>query len=100
MRAKLEDIVRPSPLWDGDTVVLQVTDLRERVIEVRCLASARNGGDAFELRCAIREQMIAWLKAEHPEALPRDRITVAAPSAQTPSPDAPRSGRSGQRQTG
>jgi small-conductance mechanosensitive channel len=78
MRAKVDDIVRPSPLWDGDTIVLQVTDLRERVIEVRCLASARNGGDAFELRCAIREQMIAWLKAEHPEALPRDRITVAA----------------------
>lgn len=78
MREKLEAIVRPSPLWDGDALVLQVTDLRERVIEVRCLASARNGGDAFELRCAIREQMIAWLKAEHPEALPRDRITVAA----------------------
>lgn len=78
MRAKLEAIVRPSPLWDGDALVLQVTDLRERVIEVRCLASARTGGDAFELRCAIREQMIAWLKAEHPEALPRDRITVAA----------------------
>jgi small-conductance mechanosensitive channel len=78
MREKLDQIVRASPWWDGDTLVLQVTDLRERVIEVRCLASARNGGDAFDLRCTIREQMIAWLKAEHPGALPRDRITVAA----------------------
>ena len=76
MRAKLEEIVRASPLWDHDVLVLQVTDLRERVLEVRCLASARNGGSAFELRCEIREKMIAWLKAEHPQALPRTRVDL------------------------
>jgi small-conductance mechanosensitive channel len=76
MRAKLEEIVGASPLWDGDAVVLQVTDLRERVMEVRCLATARNGGAAFELRCEIREKIIAWLRETHPDALPRTRVEL------------------------
>lgn len=78
MRARLEQIVRASPLWDGDVLALQVTDCGERTMEVRCLASARNGGMAFELRCAIREQMLAWLQAEHPQALPRERFDASA----------------------
>lgn len=76
MRAKLEAIVKASPLWDGQVVALQVTDLRERVMEVRCLASARNAPQTFDLRCIVREQMVAFLKAEHPDALPRDRLDL------------------------
>ncbi len=78
MRAKLDEIVKASPLWDGKVISLQVTDLRERVMEVRCLASARNAPQTFDLRCIVREQMVAFLKAEHPEALPRDRIDLNA----------------------
>lgn len=78
MRAKLDEIVRASPLWDGKVVNLQVTDLREKVMEVRCLASARNAPQTFDLRCLIREEMINFLKAEHPGALPRDRVDLNA----------------------
>lgn len=78
MRAKLEEIVKASPLWDGKVIALQVTDLRERVMEVRCLASARNAPQTFDLRCLIREEMVNFLKAEHPAALPRDRIDLNA----------------------
>lgn len=78
MREKLEEIVRASPHWDGDVQVLQVTELRERTMEVRCLASARNGGKAFDLRCEIREKMIDWLQTEYPQAMPQDRIQLAA----------------------
>ena len=81
MRAKLEEIARGSKLWNGDVVNLAVTDLRERVMEVRCLVSARNASQTFDLRCEVREKMLAFLKAEHPEALPRDRL-VLAPSSQ------------------
>jgi small-conductance mechanosensitive channel len=88
MRAKLEEIVRASPLWDGKVVSLQVTELRERTMEVRCLASARNASQAFDLRCLIREEMVGFLKAEHPSALPRDRIDLRADldGADRPSP--------------
>ncbi|HRD27844.1 MAG TPA: mechanosensitive ion channel family protein, partial [Caulobacter sp.] len=85
MRARLEAIVRSTPLWDGKVVALQVTDLRERVMEVRCLAGGRNAPQTFDLRCLVREQMIAFLKAEHPEALPRDRLDLAAAAPSTDS---------------
>lgn len=76
IRAKLEEIARGSPLWDGRVVALQVTELRERTMELRCLVSARNAGEAFDLRCEVREKMIAFLKEDHPEALPLDRLEV------------------------
>lgn len=73
LRAELERICRDSPLWDGDVVSLQVTDITDRVVQVRCLASARNAPAAFDLRCEIREKMLAFMRDECPEALPRDR---------------------------
>ncbi|HYG26284.1 MAG TPA: mechanosensitive ion channel domain-containing protein [Caulobacteraceae bacterium] len=76
LRAKLEEIARASPLWDGRVVNLAVTELTERTMQLRCLVSAANAGDAFDLRCLVREQMVAFLKAEHPEGLPRDRLGV------------------------
>ena len=74
MRAKLEEIAKASPLWDGKVVNLAVTDLREKVMEVRCLVSSRNAGQTFDLRCAVREQMMAFLRDEYPGVLPRDRV--------------------------
>jgi len=80
IRDEVERIVRSSRLWDGETVAVQVTDFREQVMEVRALASARNAGDAFTLRCEIREALVAWLHEKHPEALPQWRIDAAVPS--------------------
>ncbi|MFC0633403.1 mechanosensitive ion channel family protein [Brevundimonas balnearis] len=74
LRAAFEAIVRASPHWDGDVQVLQVTDVTERTAQVRCLASAANAGAAFDLRCEIREGMLAFMRDECPEALPRDRM--------------------------
>ena len=74
LRAKLEEIAQASPLWDGDVVTLQVTDVTPRVAQVRCLTSARNAGIAFDLRCEVREKMLAFMRDHCPEALPRDRI--------------------------
>jgi small-conductance mechanosensitive channel len=76
LRAELERICRESPLWDGDVLSLQVTDVTDRVAQVRCLASARNGAMAFDLRCEIREKMLAFMRDQCPEALPRDRIDL------------------------
>lgn len=77
MRARLEEIVRASKLWDRQVVNMQVTDFRPEVMEVRMLASASTAGRTFDLRCEIREKMITWLQAEHPEALPRQRAQIA-----------------------
>lgn len=73
LRAELERLVRAHPKWDGDVCALHVTDTREHVIEVRCLASAANAGHSFDLRCDLREALLRFLRERHPEALPRLR---------------------------
>jgi hypothetical protein len=55
---------------------LQVTDTTERTIEVRGLMSARNASQAFDLRCDVREKMLAFLQSEYPGALPRLRASM------------------------
>jgi small-conductance mechanosensitive channel len=79
LRAKLEEIARASSLWDGKVVNLAVTDLRERVMEIRCLVSARNASQTFDLRCEVREKMMRFLTVEHPDVLPRERLAVTPP---------------------
>ncbi|HZD91655.1 MAG TPA: mechanosensitive ion channel domain-containing protein [Pseudolabrys sp.] len=76
MRDKLSDIVNNSRSWNGKTVGLQVTDSRETTIEVRALMSANSAGQAWDLRCEVREKMISFLQQEHPEALPRRRTDM------------------------
>ncbi len=77
IRDKLAEIVKNSKNWDGNVVNLQVTNARESTIELRCLMSARSAGQAFNLRCEVREQLIDFLQKRHPEALPRQRSEVA-----------------------
>ncbi|WP_264587314.1 mechanosensitive ion channel family protein [Sphingobium sp. B2D3B] len=77
LRARYEAIVAASPLWDGRVKVLQVTEVRPDAIEVRGLASARNAGEAFDLRCEIREKVLAFIRDEMPQALPRHRGLLA-----------------------
>lgn len=84
LRAELERICRESPLWDGDVVNLQVTEITDRVAQVRCLASARNAPTAFDLRCEIREKMLAFMRDQCPEALPRDRLALSPPPEAPP----------------
>lgn len=78
LRKKLEEIVRSTPLWDGQVVVLQVTGALATTLELRALASARNSGEAWDLRCYVREKMIEFLQSEYPGALPRGRLEVNA----------------------
>jgi small-conductance mechanosensitive channel len=78
LRNELSRLLRSNTLWDGKVDVLQVTDLKERVLEIRCLMSCRNSGDAFDLRCYVREHMIYFIKNNFPETLTHTRITMEA----------------------
>ena len=81
LRSKLEEIAKASPLWDGKVVNLAVTDIQPEVMEVRCLVSARNAPKTFDLRCEVREKMMAFLRDELPEAFPKRRLALAAGEA-------------------
>jgi small-conductance mechanosensitive channel len=73
IRKKLEEIVHGSPSWNGEVVKLQVTDTKAEQIEVRAIMSANSAGQAFDLRCEVREKLVDFLQNEHPEALPHSR---------------------------
>jgi small-conductance mechanosensitive channel len=76
VRTRLEGIVRASRLWDGKVVNLQVVDTSERAVQMRALVSARSSDDAWDLRCEVREKLIAFLQAEYPAALPKQRAEL------------------------
>ncbi|HEY0569403.1 MAG TPA: mechanosensitive ion channel domain-containing protein, partial [Xanthobacteraceae bacterium] len=95
VREAFHDILKASPLWDGKTANLQVADSKERSVELRALVSAANAGALGDLRCEVREKLIAFLQREYPEALPRARTDIkvfASPSPPSESPAPPPSG--------
>ncbi len=79
LRAKLTELLKADGRWDGRVNALQVTEAKERTLEIRCLMSASDPGKLFDLRCAVREAMTAFLRESFPSALPRERLEVAAP---------------------
>lgn len=74
VRERVYEIARASRLWDGAVVNLQVTDAKDSTVELRILVSARSSPEVFDLRCEMREKIIAFLQDEYPQALPRSRV--------------------------
>jgi len=76
IRQELKRLVESSDLWDGKVCGLQVTNTTDRSMELRCLMSSADSGKNFDLRCLVREQLIAYLQKNHPESLPRVRAEL------------------------
>lgn len=74
IRSKLEELCKSSEHWDGRVCKVQVTDARERVIEVRLLVSAPDSSAQWDLRCEVRQGVLEFLQENHPESLPRTRV--------------------------
>ncbi|MFD4034377.1 mechanosensitive ion channel family protein [Streptomyces sp. NPDC058637] len=81
MRDRLRDILGECAAWDGRDWSLAVTDTTPTTIEVRAVVTAKDADDIWTARCAVREQMVAWLRDHHPYALPR---IVTAPASLPP----------------
>ena len=77
LREKLAEVVKANPRWDGRFFNLQVTDMKADAVELRALMTAKNASVAFDLRCDVREAMLAFITAEMPEAMPRGRLLMA-----------------------
>ncbi len=76
LRDELGKILEAHQLWDKRVNVVQVTDSKADHIEVRFLMSARTSGEAFDLRCFVREHMITFIRENYPQSLPRTRIEM------------------------
>jgi len=81
VRDRVGEIVASSELWDQGSWNLQVVEAGERTMRLRVVASAADSGNAWNLRCEIREKLIAYLQEQYPWALPRIRTTLEGGSA-------------------
>ncbi|WP_446743459.1 mechanosensitive ion channel family protein [Silvibacterium acidisoli] len=87
LRDHFTKILTASPLWDGRVNATQVTNLSEHTMEIRCLMSARNSSEQFDLRCIIREEMVKFIQENYPDAFPRTRFaSVPSTPAGEPGP--------------
>jgi small-conductance mechanosensitive channel len=76
LRAEAERVCKSAPEWDGRVCVVQVTDMSETAMQLRFLVSSADSGRNFELRCKVREGLLAFIQAHRPDGLPRRRIDV------------------------
>ena len=77
LRRRFLEVLADSPDWDHQTAVLQVTGAGTETIQVRCLMSAVDSSRSWNLQCEVREKLIAYLREEHPDALPQLRVQLA-----------------------
>lgn len=101
LRDELKRLCAGTAEWDGRVCLLQVTDTSDSAMQLRALVSASDSGRSWDLRCRVREGLIAFVQARYPDALPRWRGELerggsheptAAPRApsepqQSPSPE-------------
>ncbi len=73
IRQKAAELAEQSKQARGKVASVQVTNTSPQAIEVRILVSADSAANPSNLCAELREQLIAFLLKEHPEALPRQR---------------------------
>lgn len=79
MRSHLSQVLSGTPLWDGRTEVLQVTDATGGLVRVRVLVSASDSAALWDLRCIVRESLVEWVREKDALSLPLQRVLVGDP---------------------
>ncbi|CAD6507828.1 mechanosensitive ion channel family protein [Paraburkholderia sabiae] len=78
LREELGRLLNDAPEWDGSVQVLQMTDATERALQLRVLVSSADSGLNWDLRCRVREGLLAFVQQHCPQYLPHARAEVTA----------------------
>jgi len=94
LRGELRAVCEGSKLWDGRVCVLQVTDAVGGNVRLRALVSAADAASLWDLRCLVRERLVAYVWQHQRDSLPRlradlDRTAEPAPDRPTRRPPSP-----------
>ncbi|WP_077529536.1 mechanosensitive ion channel family protein [Vreelandella utahensis] len=81
LRGEFSRLLAVSAEWDGKTESVQVMEAGERGMQVRFLMSAGDSTQLWNLRCAIRESLVAFMNSHYPGHLPRMRAELVSPEA-------------------
>jgi small-conductance mechanosensitive channel len=101
LRAELRRLCEAAPEWDRRVCVLQLVDASDRAVQLRALVSAADSGRAWDLRCRIREGLVAYVQNSFPDYLPHLRASLhdvyaeAAPGGSRATPSGSDAGASG-----
>jgi small-conductance mechanosensitive channel len=71
LREEYRQILESSPLGDRKVMAVQVTDAKERSVELRFLMSAGNPTTTFDLRCYVRERLIQYVQQHYSSTIHR-----------------------------
>jgi small-conductance mechanosensitive channel len=78
LRRELQRVLEESALWDRRDWVLQVVDTTPTTMVLRALMSSADAPSNWDLRCDVRERLLAFLAEHYPDQLPRIRAEVPA----------------------
>ena len=76
LREEAKRFVEAQELWDKQVFGVAVTDNNAEVMTIRIVATGADSGQTFNLRCAIREHLIAWIQTNYADHLPKTRIEM------------------------
>lgn len=76
VREELQRILKDSEWWDGEVSGVQVTNATEHTIEMRALMSSADASSAWNLRCEVREKLLAYIRKNYPQCLPKVRAEI------------------------
>jgi hypothetical protein len=88
LRVEAKRLVEADPDWDRRVCNVMVTDSTDKAIQVRVLVSGASSGRNFDLRCRVREQLLAFLARQYPQYLPVTRNLNDNRDWQDPTPQA------------
>jgi hypothetical protein len=76
LRREATRLAQSSKDYDGRVCLLQVVDTSENAMQLRLIVSSPSAGQNWDLRCMLREALIAMIQREQPGALPRVRTDL------------------------
>ncbi|PYT78166.1 MAG: mechanosensitive ion channel protein MscS [Acidobacteria bacterium] len=79
VRQELHRILQISEIWDRKAWALEVTNASEHSLELRALMSAEDSPKLWDLRCQVREKLVAFLQQHYPQSLPKTRAEIQEP---------------------
>jgi small-conductance mechanosensitive channel len=91
VRSEFRRIMEESEEWDRSVPpILQVTDCKEGSIELRALCSTSDPTSSWNLRCRVRERLVAFVQGlEGGRYLPRSRVLLVDDHQKDPGADGP-----------
>ncbi|MDO9153485.1 MAG: mechanosensitive ion channel [Paludibacter sp.] len=74
IREVLPDMLKKNPDWDGRFWNVQVTKVTEQYKEIRLMLTSADSAKNWDLRAAIREELIDFINVNYPDVFAKIRI--------------------------